>query len=161
MDSLSDKKTEIVKLDVGGHKFKTTVSTLTRDCDSMLAKIFSEDYRNSRNFMDDEYVIHRDGRLFHYVLKYLRAGPSINLPDDEQLLNNLCREAEFFQLKEFFDVLKSKLKYHQPMTILGENIVYYGRMVLRSLGMKGELFVLIFCVGFGVYYFERKISFEF
>lgn len=51
MASLSDAKIEFVTLNVGGRKFKMVIPTLTRDRDSLLARSFSEDYRNSRNFI--------------------------------------------------------------------------------------------------------------
>ena len=51
------------------------------------------------------YFIDRDGKFFRYILNYLRDG-SVELPqDDEYLLRNLLREAEFFGIDGFRDLV--------------------------------------------------------
>ena len=61
----------MIPLNVGGYSFVTTLSTLTKDKDSMLAAMFSGRHELD---MDSEgrYFIDRDGTYFKYILNYLR-----------------------------------------------------------------------------------------
>ena len=62
-----------VKLNVGGSRFETTLSTLTRHPDSMLAVMFSGRHEVPQD--DDGYVfIDRDGAHFRTILNFLRDG---------------------------------------------------------------------------------------
>src|SRR5689334_1817411 len=70
---------QIVRLNVGGYRFETTVSTLLREPDSMLGRMFSHDWAACRS--STETFIDRDGRHFHVVLNYLRDGVSVAMPE--------------------------------------------------------------------------------
>jgi hypothetical protein len=85
-----------VKLDVGGHRFTTSLSTLTKDEDSMLAVMFSGRHELTQNG-EGAYFIDRDGTHFRYVLNYLRDG-EIQLPFEYNLLVELLQEANYYQL---------------------------------------------------------------
>ncbi|KAH3694186.1 uncharacterized protein LOC127861643 isoform X1 [Dreissena polymorpha] len=88
-----------VKLDVGGHVFTTSLLTLTREADSMLAAMFSGRHELLKE-EDGCVFIDRDGTHFRYVLNYLRDG-GLNmdcLPRDRQLLKELKKEATYYQL---------------------------------------------------------------
>lgn len=64
-----------VKLNVGGSKFETTLSTLTRYPESMLGTMFSGRDGISVPVDDDGYVfIDRDGTHFRSILNFLRSG---------------------------------------------------------------------------------------
>jgi hypothetical protein len=57
-------------LDVGGKHFTTSLTTLSREPDSMLGVMFSGRFK----IMTDEHgrvFIDRDGKLFQYILEYL------------------------------------------------------------------------------------------
>lgn len=53
-----------VKLNVGGKMYKTTLSTLRRDPDSMLCAMFSGRHELKADEEDGAYFIDRDGELF-------------------------------------------------------------------------------------------------
>jgi hypothetical protein len=67
-----------VELNVGGSRFTTTVSTLTRDADSFFAKMFSGRFELKRDSAGSlTAFIDRDGTHFRHVLNYLRDGASV------------------------------------------------------------------------------------
>ena len=99
-----------VKLDVGGHHYATSTSTLTRDQDSMLAAMFSGRHSIQRE-EDGNYFIDRDGTHFRYILNYLRDGgfKDETLPTGRGILNELLTEAEYYQLSGLSTLLQGVL----------------------------------------------------
>ncbi|XP_072016983.1 BTB/POZ domain-containing protein KCTD6-like [Amphiura filiformis] len=95
---------EIVTLNVGGHVYTSSLSTLTKDRESMLGAMFSGEM-SSRKDNQGNYVIDRDGKLFRYVLNFLRSSKLL-LPDDFKELDMLGEEAEFYQIKGMVDAVK-------------------------------------------------------
>ena len=69
--SLSQSLPRVIPLNVGGHSFVTTLSTLTKDKDSMLAAMFSGRHELDTD-SEGRYFIDRDGTYFKYILNYLR-----------------------------------------------------------------------------------------
>ena len=53
-----------IKLNVGGQIFKTSIETLLKDPDCMLAAMFSERFEVKPDEEDDAYFIDRDGTHF-------------------------------------------------------------------------------------------------
>ena len=86
-----------IKLDIGGHVYATSVLTLTKDPQSMLATMFSGRHSVKKE-EDGSYFIDRDGTHFRYILNYLRDGGFKEglLPGD--ILMELQTEAEYYQL---------------------------------------------------------------
>ena len=85
-----------VKLNVGGSKFETTLSTLTRHPDSMLAVMFSGRHEVPQD--DDGYVfIDRDGTHFRIILNFLRTG-ALDVPTSQKAASELTRELQYYQL---------------------------------------------------------------
>lgn len=82
-----------VILNVGGHTFETSMTTMTKDPHSLLAKIAHHDLSTSRSAFID-----RDDTHFRYILNFLRDGSCV-LPSKEQHQQELRREAEYFQVK--------------------------------------------------------------
>ena len=64
-------QTSIIKLDVGGHKFTTSLPTLTSVPDTYLAALFSGRHPLAPN-ADGAIYIDRDGDHFRHILSYLR-----------------------------------------------------------------------------------------
>ena len=94
-DTLSDGN-GIIYLNIGGHKFETSLLTLRKDPNSMLYAMFSGIYKLKKD-RDGAYFIDRDGTHFRYILNYLRDG-SVDVMNDEQQLKQLLREAQYFQV---------------------------------------------------------------
>ena len=95
----------IVKLNVGGHYFTTSLQTLTRDPNSMLAVMFSGKFE-MKPLEDGAFFIDRDGTHFRFILNYLRTG-KLTLPDGATSLKEFAEEAEFYQIQGILDKLKS------------------------------------------------------
>jgi uncharacterized protein YjbI with pentapeptide repeats len=106
----------IVTLSVGGEIFQTNLDTLTRDTNSMLSAMFSGRHpieKEERGY----YFIDRDGKLFRYILNYLRKGELVIPPDDLILVEELRQEAQYFQLNEMLEYL-DKLKMNATRTYI-------------------------------------------
>ncbi|KAI9554124.1 hypothetical protein GHT06_019396 [Daphnia sinensis] len=94
----------IVELNVGGVHYTTTLSTLTRDPDSLLGQMFSGRWRSGQQpvLMRDskgKYFIDRDGVLFRYTLDFLR-NQKLTLPENFHECERLKQEADYFQMAE-------------------------------------------------------------
>ena len=93
-----------VKLNVGGQHFTTSLQTLTRDPNSMLAAMFSGKFEMKPS-EDGSFFIDRDGTYFRFILNYLRNGELI-LPDSATFLKELEAEAKFYQVQGILDELQ-------------------------------------------------------
>ena len=101
----------IVKLNVGGQHFTTSLQTLTRDPNSMLAAMFSGRHE-VQTTEDGSFFIDRDGTYFRFLLNYLRNGELI-LPDGATFLKELEAEAKFYQLQGILDELHELHELHR------------------------------------------------
>ncbi|CAL1539605.1 unnamed protein product [Lymnaea stagnalis] len=110
MSELSKIQESRIKLDIGGNLFTTSLLTLTKDPNSMLAAMFSGRHE-LKTEADGSYFIDRDGTHFRYVLNYLRDGcvKEGTLPMSETMWRELQTEAEFYQLEEFACFLRELL----------------------------------------------------
>ncbi|XP_026428010.1 FH protein interacting protein FIP2-like isoform X1 [Papaver somniferum] len=94
---MSSPHPSLVRLNIGGKKFSTTVDTLTqREPDSMLAAMFSGRHTLSQDSEKGPVFVDRDGKHFRHILNWLRDGVIPVLKDSEYL--ELLREAEYYQL---------------------------------------------------------------
>ena len=87
----------IIKINVGGKKFTTTLATLTSIPESKLAKMFTGALPITKDDKD-VYFIDRNGEYFAYILDYLREKVLL-VPSDSFLLKKVREEMEFFELK--------------------------------------------------------------
>ena len=107
----------IVNLHVGGRRFTTSLQTLTKDPDSMLAAMFSGKFE-VKPLEDGAFFIDRDGKHFRFILNYLRTG-KLTLPKGATFLDELAEEAEFYQIQGILDELVSKVpEYFEESWIL-------------------------------------------
>uniref|UniRef100_A0A914WL71 BTB domain-containing protein n=1 Tax=Plectus sambesii TaxID=2011161 RepID=A0A914WL71_9BILA len=106
MSDISASSSRTVRLNVGGQRFETTVQTLRRLPDTMLGRMFSDDWRPPG---DADTFIDRDGRLFHHILNFLRDDHTAALPEDADQLRQLLREAEYYQLCELSEWCRMRL----------------------------------------------------
>ena len=104
---------EIVKLDIGGVKFKTTKQTLKKYPDSMLAKMFSSDIVPQ---VDSEGYIFLDanGNMFFHLLQFIRYN-SLDLPENFNDVKALESTIQYFHLPEMMERLEDwKLEHYPP-----------------------------------------------
>eukprot|EP00794_Sanderia_malayensis_P010270 gene10270-11325_t len=131
-----------VKLNVGGHVYKTSLLTLKSDPDSMLAHMFSGRYSLNKS-EDGEYFIDRDGDCFKYVLNYLR-NKDVFVNDEETRLQLLV-EAEFYRIDGLIDcigygfngssILNAKLKkllFEELEKVLQKSVTGKWRMIYSA-----------------------------
>ena len=99
---------DIIVLNVGGIEYTTSRATLIKYPESMLARMFSGTVPTAID-KKGRYFIDRDGKLFHYILQYLRTGFTI-FPEDKLESEALTIEADFYML----DKLSSQIhEYHK------------------------------------------------
>lgn len=95
-----------VILDVGGEKYTTSVETLTREKQTFFTALFSQQWQLERDPDDKTIFIDRDGKLFHYILNYLRNNRiSMDVMENPSLRQSLLLEAEYFHLHKLIDLL--------------------------------------------------------
>jgi len=100
-----------VRLNVGGKKFVTSLSTLVYMQNTYFHAMFSGHF-NVREDDDGEYFIDRDGTHFGYILNYMRdPSQEIILPDDTILLKQLLREVEFYRVDHLVDLINQEIDY--------------------------------------------------
>ncbi|KAL8152423.1 hypothetical protein V2J09_010183 [Rumex salicifolius] len=98
----------VVRLNIGGKKFSTTVDTLTqREPDSMFAAMFSGRHTINHDAEKGYIFFDRDGKHFRHILNWLREGAVPTLKDSEY--SELMREAEYYQLLGLMEGIKDAL----------------------------------------------------
>lgn len=106
---------DIIKLNVGGFRYETTLDTLERDPESMLASMFSGRHKLVSG-EDGYHFIDRNGEVFKYILKYLRDG-KINLDDMSiHLMNDLLDEAEYYCINGLVTLITTYPRYFTLQT---------------------------------------------
>lgn len=94
----------VVRLNVGGTNYCTTLATLNKAEQSLLADIFGADGGQIQCgevlslLPDGSYFLDRDGHLFRYILDYLRSG-KVTLPEAFTEHGRLREEAKFYGLQ--------------------------------------------------------------
>ena len=94
---------DIVKLNVGGQIFDTSMETFKKYGPNLFTQLFSGE-GNAKKSADGAYFFDRDGIHFRHILNYMRHG---NIPDyvAQQHKNELLLEAEFYGLNSLVDYL--------------------------------------------------------
>ena len=133
IDAMSKKLDQVhfsstVKLNVGGQHFTTSVQTLKKDPNSMLAAMFSGKFEMKPS-EDGSFFIGRDGTYFRFILNYLRTGELI-LSGGATFLKELEAEAKFYQLQGILDELKPKEPKVFEESVILKNELH--RKVLKS-----------------------------
>ena len=95
---------KIIKLNVGGHYFTTTLGTLRNDPNSMLPSMVLEIF-DPKPKEDGAFFIDRDGRHFRSILNYLRTM-ELSFPEGETAFRELQAEAQFYQIQGILDKLQ-------------------------------------------------------
>lgn len=103
-----------VQLDIGGHKYTTSLTTLRKDSNSMLAAMFSGRHQLV-NESDGSYFIDRDGTHFRYILNYLRDDFQVDtFPTDEVTLKEIQNEGRYYQLLGLVGAIEELLNPPPP-----------------------------------------------
>eukprot|EP00112_Aurelia_sp_Birch-Aquarium-sp1_P018462 Seg4406.1 transcript_id=Seg4406.1/GoldUCD/mRNA.D3Y31 product="BTB/POZ domain-containing protein KCTD7" protein_id=Seg4406.1/GoldUCD/D3Y31 len=96
---------EVIKLNVGGHIFQTSLQNMRKYPESTLAAMFSENFDLVKGD-DGAYFIDRDGTHFRHILNFIRSGDSPPENILETAKEELIREAEFFGLGLLAEIIK-------------------------------------------------------
>jgi len=99
METSFVNKSRMIRFNVGGKSYSTSLSTITKYPDNMLGAMFSGRF-NVPQEDDGSYFIDRDGQYFGIILNYLRDG-SVDLSRNPLVLASIKREALFYGLTEF------------------------------------------------------------
>jgi hypothetical protein len=128
----------IVKLNVGGVSYATGVDTLTREKDTFFTALFSEQWKIERDDNDKSIFIDRNGKLFTYILEYLRTDlvPK-DVMKNESLHKSVLIEAEYFRLHS----LIKKLDLFVGGTLL---TIGLGKKLNEFYGKQDQRWTLIY-----------------
>jgi hypothetical protein len=92
-----------IKLDIGGHSFTTTLTTLRRFPETMIGAMFSGRHELKKNEAGS-YFIDRDGTHFRHILNFLRSPEKFllyfQLSSENYFFKELEFEAEFYGLAD-------------------------------------------------------------
>ena len=121
-DKLKDSNFEVedvIKLNVGGHYFETSLQTLKRQPNAFFTAMFSGCTELSKG-KDGAYFVDQDGTHFRHILNYMRKGtiPSVVV---DQIGQELISEAEFYGLTSLVDILLGS-----PSTTRNDDSKLYG-----------------------------------
>ncbi|KAK3102117.1 hypothetical protein FSP39_008910 [Pinctada imbricata] len=95
---------EIVNINVGGVKYSTYRSTLCKYPNSRLGAMFDGKIESERD-QKGRIFIDRNGRIFEYVLDYLRSG-QLTLPRDLNDVDILRKELDFYGIHDMQGILR-------------------------------------------------------
>ena len=102
---------KVITLNVGGTRYTTTLSTLTKYPDSMLGVMFSGRHDLPQQ-EDGFYFIDRDGEVFKYILMYLRDSTVayVQIYQQEEIQQLLVKiEANYYLLPELEEALQQRI----------------------------------------------------
>ena len=99
-----------VILNIGGVRFETSILTLRKDPNSLLAKLFTKE---SSFITHGSIFIDRDASHFKVILNYLRYDREINsalLPRERRHLLELKKECEYYRLPGLRDIVIKRME---------------------------------------------------
>ncbi|CAF1196217.1 unnamed protein product [Rotaria sordida] len=120
----------VIDLNVGGFYYTTSLSTLRKYEDSMLAVMFSGRYNLVRD-KTGRIFIDRDGRFFGHILNYIRC----NQMPTESIALDVLHEAEFFCISS----LIVKLENSSPCVISLRRRESFRRLIPDYENMKMDI----------------------
>ncbi len=125
-----NKFPSVINLNVGGYLFSTSLGTLTKYEDSMLAAMFSGRHEISRD-EKGRYFMDRDGKYFRYILNFIRSN---DLPPDSVTLEVL-KEAEYFCMTLLIETLES----NAPKVISLRRREYFRQLIPDYENIKNNI----------------------
>jgi len=116
----SNSASSFVALNVGGQSFVTSVETLRKDPQSMLAKMFSNSFQASSKDEQNRILVDPDPGCFTVILNFLRTG-RLFLPKSVSV-EMLYEEAQYFCIDSLLELLsednRSDLNRNQFLKLL-------------------------------------------
>lgn len=99
----------VVQLDVGGYRYTTLYHTL------MISSYFEKVLKRILERPDiwantDCVLVNRDGKLFGYILDYLRTADVSSLPSDPNILARLKEEVHFYKIPFMDNIIDEKIR---------------------------------------------------
>jgi hypothetical protein len=105
---MSLSQDNIIKLDVGGTRYKTTLNTLISYPESMIANMFSGRHKLDVD-SDGYYFIDRDGEIFKYIMKFLR-DKTLNLDGlSDSVIRDIITEADYYNINDLVVLCEKKI----------------------------------------------------
>jgi len=106
LDEIPSKRfrSSIVKLNVGGKKFETSLDTLKSLKGTYFYALFSSNY-----LIEDEYFIDRDPTHFMAILNFLRTKKIILSKYSAPALEEIFEEAKYYSIEPLVKILISKV----------------------------------------------------
>ncbi|SOV79462.1 conserved Plasmodium protein, unknown function [Plasmodium sp. gorilla clade G3] len=98
----NSNKDNIIKINVGGKIYMTTLNLICRYKSSYLYEIILDNYNKEEIFID------RNGKRFEYILDFLRDGVLI-CENDINVLTKILIEAIYFKLFNLVKIIKKKI----------------------------------------------------
>ncbi|SOV80822.1 conserved Plasmodium protein, unknown function [Plasmodium reichenowi] len=98
----NSNKDNIIKINVGGKIYMTTLNLICRYKSSYLYEIILDNYNKEEIFID------RNGNRFEYILDFLRDGVLI-CENDINVLTKILIEAIYFKLFNLVKIIKKKI----------------------------------------------------
>jgi len=120
----------VIDLNVGGFHYTTSLSTLCKYKDSILAVMFSGRYNLVRDKIGHIFI-DRDGRYFGHILNYIRC----NQIPPESIVLDVLREAKFF----YINSLIIKLENSSPCVISLRRRESFRRLIPDYEHMKMDI----------------------
>ncbi|CAJ0960351.1 unnamed protein product, partial [Mesorhabditis belari] len=124
-----------VRLNVGGQLFETSVFTLTRYRDTVLATMVEERWTSTQQ--DQEIFIDRDPTNFNRILNFLRDGAEFFImPKDDKTVEELRKESLFYGITDLVALCDAFLAPFQVGDTVGwrpEAIPLYWRSFVRYM----------------------------
>jgi hypothetical protein len=104
----SERSDRVIKLNVGGVFYTTSSATLSK-FEGFLSSLVSGKWKAVLD--EDGYIfIDRDGKMFKYVLEYLRSNAICAKRKSEDFWDRLLLEAEFYQILSLIKYVKSMVE---------------------------------------------------
>jgi len=165
---------EVVRLNVGGVRYSTSIPTLIKIPNSFFSAMFGGSFPLQ---LQDEVFIDRDGDLFKYILNYLRRGRVI-LPQDSILRQELIEEAQFYSLSDLVQALQGNLlvtpEFNMDMNCIcfdgvddyidlglyQTHPLYTIELWIKVLDLQGDHCGIFFCggkTGWGLVFLNQKL----
>ncbi len=138
VDEIAEQKNPIT-LEVGGDKFRTQISTLVKETQSIFPRLVKALQTSTPDKANRTIFIDRDSKHFKFILNYIRQGPSVmkgtvvnSKNADEYFLYEILEEIRYYNLPELEKLIQWKIISQKPSTNL-QKLIDQGYLVKQVL----------------------------